>query len=103
LGSAGRGVAQLNYFHTSSFNGSTSNDVLYSNIEGYDLLNARLELNQINGSGFDLALFANNLADEKYFTGGQPVPQIGYAQQTPGAPRMVGIELRYRFGAEERR
>jgi iron complex outermembrane receptor protein len=103
LGSIGQAVAQLNYFHTSSFNGSTSNDVFYSGIPGYDLLNARLELNKIGGSSFDLSLFANNIADKKYFTSAQPVPQIGYAQRIVGAPRMVGIELRYRFGADAQR
>lgn len=103
LGSAGRGMVQLNYFHTSKFNGSTSNDVIYSEMPAYDLLNARVELNKVAGTGLDLALFVNNLTDKKYFTGGQPVPQLGYSQRIVGAPRMFGVEARFRFGADSRR
>ena len=88
---------QLNYFSTSRFNFQMSNQPIYTIVKGYDLINVRLELNKIAGSGIDAALFVNNLTDRKYFTGGHATASVGVASYSVGAPRMYGLQLRYSF------
>ena len=72
-------------------------------IEGddYTLLDARLELNNISGSNFSIALWGENLGDEEYRTGGFDVPTFGIAPpdgmfaNSWGNLRTYGIDLRY--------
>ena len=56
----------------------------------------------VYGSPFDVSLFASNLLNKVYVTQGtlsfEPA-FFGYATQIFGEPRMYGIRLNYRFGA----
>lgn len=65
----------------------------------YSLVNARVELANIGGSGFKAALFANNLLDETYRIGvlGLIAEGLGFQTSTYGEPRMFGVELGYKF------
>jgi len=68
---------------------------------GYNLVNLRLDWNDVAGTSADLAFFVNNVADQVYKVGGNPLEHlVGTDSSIYGAPRMWGIELRYRFGAD---
>jgi iron complex outermembrane receptor protein len=51
----------------------------------------------IEGQGWSLTAFANNLLDEKYLEEVIPAPEFGGAFISPAARRRVGVELSYRF------
>lgn len=67
-------------------------------IQGYDLINLRLDWNNIAGSNFDAALFVTNAADTVYKTRVSGLYNIfGVAGASYGEPRMFGVQLHYRF------
>lgn len=69
--------------------------------EGYGNLNVRLDWANIFGKPVDLAVFAKNATDETYaVTMAGFYNVVGTAFQVYNEPRMVGAELRYRFGAQ---
>jgi len=68
-------------------------------VKGYGLLNASIKWNNFAGSGIDLMVFGNNLADKVYrvsnsnsFAGNLALSSLY------GEPRTYGLKLRYRFG-----
>jgi iron complex outermembrane receptor protein len=65
----------------------------------YGLLNLRAEWNDIMGSNFSGAVFAQNVTDKAYFTGGG---FNAFAAVQVGPPRFYGVQLRYSFGASAR-
>ena len=68
-------------------------------IEGYDLINLRLDWKQAMGSAFDLSLFVTNAADTVYRTRVSALYNIfGVAGADYGEPRIFGAQLSYRFG-----
>ena len=72
-------------------------------IQSFGLLNMVLDWNGIVGSRLDASLFASNLLNKVYSTGGASYyTSLGFAVQMFGEPRMYGIRLRYKFGAEGR-
>ncbi|MFV8818005.1 TonB-dependent receptor [Haliea sp. E17] len=67
-------------------------------IDGYELVNARLEWKGIMGSGLGAALIGRNLTDEEHFVGGMPLgASLGHNATVVGAPRMYAMELSYQF------
>jgi iron complex outermembrane receptor protein len=67
----------------------------------YSLVNLRLDWNDIMGTSADLAFFVNNVANQVYKVGGNPLEHLtGTDSSIYGAPRMWGVELRYRFGED---
>ncbi len=79
----------------------TTNASLYNlrYLAARDLLNLNLNWNSIGGSPVDLAVFATNLTDQKYYS---YVPglagSVGFETAQLGQPRMYGVRLRYSFG-----
>lgn len=71
-------------------------------IKSYDILNLSAEWNGIMGSNFDLRAFVNNATDKTYKVFGYIGLQqsTGFVTATYGEPRMYGVSLRYRFGAQ---
>lgn len=68
-------------------------------LPGYELVNARIALDDIAGAGFDLAIFARNLFDEEYpFVPIVLRPNVPVNSVSFGEPRTIGLELRCRFG-----
>ncbi len=68
-------------------------------IEGYDLVNLRLDWKQAMGSAFDLSLFVTNAADTAYRTRVSALYNIfGVAGADYGEPRIFGAQISYRFG-----
>jgi iron complex outermembrane recepter protein len=74
----------------------TPNDEL----EQYSLLNLNLNWTNLFRSAFDLAAFVTNATDEQYMTNVSGTYRaIGFDSRTTGLPRMIGVRLRYNFGA----
>ena len=68
----------------------------------YGLLNLRLDWDGVMGSGFDASVFVNNATDKTYKVGANALEHLlGTTSSIYGAPRLWGVELRYRFGGEE--
>lgn len=71
-----------------------------STIPSYGLLNLALDWTGIGGSSFDGQLFVSNATNKTYQNGG--IGFLGFTERTFGEPRMYGLRLTYRFGAEGR-
>jgi iron complex outermembrane receptor protein len=68
-------------------------------IEGYGLLNARLDWNHIFQTTLDASFFMTNVTDKVYRVGQyNDLLANGYITSFYGEPRMWGAQLRYRFG-----
>ncbi|MDB6060332.1 MAG: TonB-dependent receptor [Verrucomicrobiaceae bacterium] len=82
----------LNYY----FNGEMP--VSTQMIPAYGIFNGRIDWTHVAQTGFDLSLFAKNLGDKKYLSGGVAAsPTLGIETALVGAPRIYGVEARYRF------
>lgn len=70
----------------------------FASIRAYTLVNARVSWADIMKSAVTASFFVTNLANKKYFGGGNPVgATLGVNTAVPGRPRMVGGELRFDF------
>jgi iron complex outermembrane receptor protein len=66
----------------------------------YSLVNFNVNWNRIGGSRVDGAFFVTNAFGEKYTTDAIGLWQgLGFETRNVGEPRMVGMRLRYNFGA----
>ena len=91
--SFGKTVLSVDFYHSSKVQVS---DVT---LPSYDLVSARLDVNNIGGSGFDASVFARNLFDKQYLTSGNVSSNVlGLSSAFYGTPRTYGVELRFRFG-----
>ena len=67
----------------------------------YWTANFRLDWNSFFGEPFDVAVFVDNAFDKTYQVGANPyLHLIGTNAAIYAPPRMWGVELRYRFGAD---
>lgn len=74
----------------------------YSLQEDYGLLSLASSWRDVAGKPIDLSVFVTNVTDEDYAIGGLPFTNsLGFATHAYGAPRMWGIRLGYRFGADD--
>jgi iron complex outermembrane receptor protein len=74
-------------------------------VHPYGLLNMSVDWNEIHGKPFDLSLFASNLLNKDYIVEAVPTYQpaaFGYGTVIYGEPRMYGLRVRYRFGADNK-
>ena len=69
-----------------------------SQIPAYGLLNLSLNWDKINRSPFDAQIFVSNALNKTYISGG--IGFLGFEESTYGDPRLYGIRVTYRFGAE---
>jgi iron complex outermembrane receptor protein len=99
----GEAGIQLGIYHQSSMEVSDLNTPI--SIRPYTLLDLNANWNRFLGSAFDVSVFVKNLTDKEYTTSG--IAQygsdaqhlsLGVQAETIGAPRTVGVELRYHFG-----
>ena len=89
----GEGTLSIDYYRSSKVR--SSDNVL----PAYDLFNARFDLKQVAGSGFDASLFMRNIFDKKYYASSNVgSAQLGVMSGFYGAPRTYGVEVRYHFG-----
>ena len=99
--SVGRITLGGTYLYTSSQVTSAAAVTPFGTVPSYEIVNLNLNWDSVAGSPVDLALFATNLFNEKYYTflgGGWQSTGIEYG--TVGMPRMYGARLRFRFGAD---
>jgi iron complex outermembrane receptor protein len=67
-------------------------------IDGYSLVDARVEWAKIGGSQVSIAAYAKNLTNEKYNTGGFALGAVNAINSVlPGLPRMYGVEANIEF------
>ena len=67
-------------------------------INGWDLVNLRLDYNNIGGSGIGLSAYVNNLFNKAYFAYATNLTaSSGYATGLRGDPRMYGVSARFEF------
>jgi iron complex outermembrane recepter protein len=91
--SIGKVVFSGDFYHTSSVQ---SSDAV---LPAYNLVNARLEVGGIGGSPVDASVFVRNLFDKDYLASSNVGSNLlGIQSGFFGAPRTIGVELRYRFG-----
>src|SRR3546814_716395 len=78
---------RADFYHTSEFAAQYG-----VKLPGYDVTNARLDWEDIRGTGLDLSVFVRNLFDKEYYTAAV-VMIPGYATNTKyaGEPRTWGI------------
>ena len=66
------------------------------------LLSLNFNWDSIGGSPIDLAIFATNVTNKRYFTaGGGLITGLGIETMTAGEPRMFGARIKVRFGGAE--
>lgn len=106
MGSAGELAPRVDLFHQTKTNMSDNNWIAAqqrvsptSILPAYTLLNARLDLRDIGGSGITASVWAKNLLDEEYIASGTELANtgLGYTAGFVGAPRTYGVELRFDF------
>ena len=69
-----------------------------SKIPGYSLTNLRFELNHVADSQASFSVFARNVLNRTYYTGGLATGlSAGFNIGNVGEPRMFGVELNYKF------
>ena len=66
----------------------------------YGVLNARIEWDNVMKKGVDLSVFATNLTDKTYITGGYPIDSLGFDAVLYGEPRMFGASVKVHFGSD---
>ncbi len=74
-------------------------------IQSFGLLNVSADWKGMYGTAFDLSLFASNLLNKDYVINAVPTFEptlLGYGSAIYGVPRMYGMRVRYRFGADAR-
>lgn len=70
----------------------------FDTIDGYGLMNVRLEWNSVLGSRFDAAVFGTNVLDQKYRVTANPsYNNSGFINSIYGPPAQYGVQLRYSF------
>lgn len=69
-----------------------------SQIPAYSLLNLSLNWDKIAGAPFDAQIFCSNALNKTYESGG--IGFLGVSEVTYGDPRLYGIRVAYRFGAQ---
>ncbi|MDB5687039.1 MAG: hypothetical protein JWR77_1628 [Rhizorhabdus sp.] len=89
----GRLSFDLNYYWTASYK------VGLAPFKSYGLLNGYVALNNVGGTGIDLQVFGQNLADKTYFANPNASgPSPGYITESLAPPRMYGLRASYKFG-----
>nr|WP_047166246.1 TonB-dependent receptor [Sphingomonas sp. Y57] len=95
--SQGDASVGVSYYHTGDYSGNDTYVPGYTDVKGYSLLNFDASWNRVMGSGFDVALFVNNVTRKKYDFLLINLDSLGYTSHTPGLPRTYGATLRYHF------
>jgi iron complex outermembrane recepter protein len=87
-------TATVNYKHSGMF---YSPNIF---VPAYDVVDSRVTLGDIAGSGLDVAFYVNNLTDEHYFIGGVSGSPATFGEKSYflARPRSYGVSLRYQFG-----
>jgi iron complex outermembrane receptor protein len=90
----------VSYYHQDRYSSNDNFNPAISWQEGYDLVNLNGEWNGIFGSGADLLVFVNNVFENEYTTQVLGIGAATINSATPAEPRVWGVRLRYRLGAQ---
>lgn len=88
------------YYNVDDTYFSNLNDTIApgTELEGYELVNFRLALDNIADSGFSIAAYVRNATDEEYERGGLPLGGVlGTNATIAGEPRTTGAEVSFKF------
>jgi iron complex outermembrane receptor protein len=69
-------------------------------IDSFDTLNLNLDWKNVGGKPIDIGLFANNVTNEKFYVFKVNLFAAGFVSGTAAPPRMVGAQVKVRFGAD---
>lgn len=73
----------------------------FAPVDAYGILTFGADWRNAGGSPFDVSFFMTNATDEEYVRGGLPIfNALGLSALTYGAPRMYGLRVGMRFGAD---
>ena len=100
LGDTGKLTLRTDIYGQTEMNFSNVSATVNPNttLPGYALVNARLTLSEIMGTGLSASVFVRNLGNRQYFSGGNAASNGGNTNVVnPGLPRMWGAELRFQF------
>jgi len=68
-------------------------------VQGYELVNGRVALSDVGGTGVGVAFYVRNLFDEDYDLGSVGSSAgAGFESFYSAPPRTIGVSLRYDFG-----
>jgi iron complex outermembrane receptor protein len=99
LGTMGELVLNANWFHSSKVWYVERPLDVHGIQDAYDLVNMKLDWNDIDGRGVDLGLFVRNVFDVTYAAaGGVVTPSVTSTTVVYNEPRTVGAQLRVSFG-----
>ena len=86
------------YFQSMTYFGNLGQLIPGTDLPAYQLIGARLSWSEIMGSGVTASLYGRNLANKRYYTGGNPTGLSGgFNTAFPGFPRMYGAEVKVAF------
>jgi len=88
------------YVYTGERRAAASSTTPFDVLEPFSLLNLNANWMNLFGSSLNLSMFATNLLDEEYatYTAGT-YNVLGFEVRQVGLPRMIGVRLKYNFGA----
>jgi iron complex outermembrane receptor protein len=89
----------LNFRYSSAFELQPLN-LAGARIAGATIWNTSLRLEKAFGTPATLEVYAKNLFDKTYGTGGFSSTALGFATRTLGDPRVIGVGVRLPFGGE---
>jgi iron complex outermembrane recepter protein len=105
--SIGHVSVSATYTHTDTQYSSHSNDLAFEQgaipynagiSPATDLLNLNLNWRDVAGTPFDIAVFATNVTNEKYWVSiANGLSTLGGESVIPGEPQMYGVRLKYHF------
>ncbi len=93
-------------YHQSATNNSDNNWLASQNrvsptsiLHPFTLLNGRIDLTNIAGTGVTVSLWGKNLLDKEYYVGGTELANtgLGFTADFMGPPRTYGVELNFSF------
>jgi iron complex outermembrane receptor protein len=111
-GDVGEVSLGANYFHQSSMWMTDLNVQTINGVDtavdvptpGYGVLDVSLDWKQVSGMPLDLSVYAKNVTNKEYYTGGSSVySSLGETFVAFGAPRQIGASLTWRFGGSANR
>lgn len=89
-----------NWTYSTSYSLSVFNEPFGSE-DGYNQLDLRIDWKNIGNRDVSLGLFVNNVTDELYKIGGNPIYSVlGTTGVLYNEPRTWGVQLRYAFGSK---
>lgn len=103
-GASGELALQARYFYCSEFYFADTNQgpawgpKQFQSEDGYDTLAVSVDWLNMFGSKTDVSLYATNVLNEEYATGGGSYyGSIGFTSVFPGDPRVIGLDVRFRY------